>query len=82
MQQTAFRKTPQGLPAALALAGGLAGALLRVPACLFAVMVCWQHQAEERARLRKLTDIQLHDIGLTRIEVEVMARKPVWSRCV
>lgn len=80
MQRSAFHKTQPALPGASELTGGFAGALLRAPVVLFDAMVSWQHQAEERARLRKMGDHQLRDMGLTRGEAEKMANKAVWSR--
>lgn len=80
MQNSAFRKSS---PAALSpseLAGSFAGALLQAPVTLFGYMVSWQQQAEERARMRKLPEHQLRDVGLSRAEVDTMLRKPVWSR--
>jgi uncharacterized protein YjiS (DUF1127 family) len=47
---------------------------------LFNGLLAWQRQSEERAHLRRLTDYQLRDIGLTRSEAEGIARKISWSR--
>jgi uncharacterized protein YjiS (DUF1127 family) len=80
MQRSAFHKTQPVLPGASELTGGIAGALLRAPVVLFDAMVSWQHQSEERVRLRKMGDHQLRDIGLSRAEAEDMAKKAVWSR--
>jgi len=80
MQRTASRQTSPAFPGASELTGGFAGALLRAPVSLFDGLVSWQGQAEERARLRKLTDSQLHDMGLSRGAAESMARKAGWSR--
>jgi len=82
MQNTAFHKTAPALPGALDVSRDFAAALLRAPAAVFGRIVARQRRAEERAQLRKLTDHQLHDMGLTRAQVEAMARKARWSRPV
>lgn len=79
MQHSAIRKPVPLLPAASALSGGSAGGLLRA---LFEGLVAWQRRAEERRQLRRLTDHQLKDMGLTRAAAEEMARRAVWSRPV
>lgn len=38
----------------------------------------WQERAHERHQLRMLDDHMLHDVGLTRADVEGEARKPFW----
>lgn len=74
MQQAAIRKTsPQ-------TASGGAGALLGAPRGLMNLLAAWQHQAEERAHLLRLSDRELHDLGISRGEAEDMARKAVWNR--
>jgi|GEM_PF-5086339 len=82
MQRTAFHKTSPVLPGAADLGGGFAGFLLRAPMLLIDGLASWQHQAEERAQLRRLTAAQLHDLGLSRKDAEGMARKASWSRQV
>ncbi len=77
MEHSAIRKSAPLLPAASALSGGFAGGLLRA---LFDGLVAWQRREEERRQLRRLTDHQLKDMGLTRAEAEEMARRAVWSR--
>lgn len=72
MQQAATRRT-------LPLATGSAG-LLRTPVALLARLAAWQHQAEERAHLLRLSDHELVDLGLSRGAVEDMARKAFWNR--
>lgn len=76
MQQAAYRKSPPAVPSASAFAAGL----LRAPATALATLAAWQRRAEERAQLAQLTDLQLHDLGLSRAAVEDMARKPFWIR--
>jgi len=76
MQRTAFHKTSPALPGA----SDLGGVLLRAPMLLIEGLASWQHQAEERAQLRRLSEAQLHDLGLSRKEAEGMARKASWSR--
>jgi len=61
MQQVATRH-PLPLPA---------GSLLRAPAALLARLAAWQHQAEERAHLLRLTEQELADLGLSHVTVEV-----------
>lgn len=80
MQRTAFHKTSPVLPGASEVTGGFAGVLLRAPQIFFDSLAAWQHQAEERAHLDRLTDHQLQDMGLSRKEAEGMARKAIWSR--
>ena len=80
MEHAAYRKTPAPVPGAAAFAGGIAGGLLRAPAALFGQLGAWQRQAEERAHLTRLSDHQLQDMGLSRGDVEDMARKPLWQR--
>jgi uncharacterized protein YjiS (DUF1127 family) len=80
MQHAAFRKTPMVAPSASELSGGFAAALLRAPAVLFDKLATWQHQADERAHLAQLSDYQLQDIGLSRGDLEDMARKSFWTR--
>ena len=80
MESSSYRKAAPLLPAAAELSGGIAGALLRAPVTLFDGLISWQAQADERARLRRLSDHQLQDMGLTRADAEAMARKAVWSR--
>lgn len=82
MQRTAYRKPSSVVPGGPELFGTLVGALLRAPAALLDSLVAWQYRSDERAHLRRLTDHQLRDIGLTREEVESMAQKTVWSRCI
>lgn len=80
MRHAAYRDHPATLTGAAALTGGIAGGLLRAPAAVLARLASWQHQAEERAHLARLSDHQLQDMGLSRGAVEDMARKPFWSR--
>lgn len=73
MQHLALQK-----PRAIGLPG--AAGLLRAPRVALARLAAWQRQAEERHNLLQLNDHQLQDIGLSRGEVEDMARRPFWSR--
>jgi uncharacterized protein YjiS (DUF1127 family) len=43
-----------------------------------AVVLAWRRRAGQRDDLRRLTDRQLDDIGLTRAEAEREAAKPFW----
>lgn len=38
----------------------------------------WHDRARERHQLRMLDDHMLHDVGLSRSDVESEARKPFW----
>jgi uncharacterized protein YjiS (DUF1127 family) len=79
MQQAASHKL-----ATLGPGVGFAAALRRTPLALpraiFERLGSWQRQAEERAHLTRLSDHQLQDMGLSRGDVEDMARKPLWQR--
>ncbi|GAB4357963.1 MAG: hypothetical protein Kow00114_09840 [Kiloniellaceae bacterium] len=77
MQQAAHRHP---LPLSAGTAATPAGALLRAPFALLARLAVWQHQAEERAHLLRLSDHELHDLGISRGAAEDMARKPFWQR--
>lgn len=63
----------------LPLSAGAAG-VRQAPFALLARLAAWQHQAEERAHLLRLSDHELQDLGLSRGAVEDMARKPFWQR--
>lgn len=39
----------------------------------------WQQLHRERAELMRLSDAQLHDIGLSRIDVMEEFRRPFWA---
>jgi uncharacterized protein YjiS (DUF1127 family) len=41
-------------------------------------LATWQQRAQERHQLRMLDDHMLHDVGLTRADVEQEASKPFW----
>jgi uncharacterized protein YjiS (DUF1127 family) len=75
MQQAASQKL-----STLGSGVGFAIALRRAPLALIERLGSWQRQAEERAHLTRLSDHQLHDMGLSRGDVEDMARKAVWQR--
>lgn len=80
MQQTAFRKAPPAVSGPAEIAGGLAGSLSKMLIALGDRLIAWQSHSEQRAHLRQLSDHQLRDVGLTRAEVEEIARKTLWSR--
>lgn len=63
----------------LPLSAGATG-LRWAPFALLRRLAAWQHQAEERAHLLRLSDRELQDLGLSRGAVEDMARKPFWRR--
>jgi uncharacterized protein YjiS (DUF1127 family) len=77
MQQAATRKTS---PLAAVPAATHGGALLRAPFTLLTRLAAWQRQAEERSHMLRLSAHELHDLGLSRADVEEMARKPFWHR--
>ena len=79
MQQTALHRETSVSPALSSL---FSGSLLRAPRVLFDSLLALQSRAEERRQLRRLTDHQLRDMGLTRSEAEDMANRAVWSRRV
>ena len=60
--------------------GGIAAGLRNAPVALLEMLAAWQRRSEERANLTKLTEYQLKDLGLSRGDVEEMARKAVWTR--
>ncbi len=80
MQQAASPKIARPVSGAHLSSGGIAAALLRAPAAMLDRLAAWQRQSEERARMLKLSDHQLRDMGLSRGAVEEMARKAFWSR--
>ena len=55
----------------LAMAGG-AWAQLR------ATLRLWRRRSRERAQLARFTDLDLHDIGVSRCDAEMELSKPFW----
>lgn len=45
----------------------------------FDKLATWRQRAQERHQLRMLDDHMLHDVGLTRADVEAEASKPFWT---
>jgi uncharacterized protein YjiS (DUF1127 family) len=45
---------------------------------IVAVVARWSERAAQRRRLRQLDDRLLHDMGLSRADVEQEASKPFW----
>jgi len=45
----------------------------------FMTMCEWQRRAEMRARMARLDERMLDDIGLTREQVDAEAAKPFWK---
>ncbi|HEU0217091.1 MAG TPA: DUF1127 domain-containing protein [Stellaceae bacterium] len=39
----------------------------------------WHRRVKERRQLVGLSDLMLHDIGLTRADAEFLANKPFWK---
>lgn len=42
-------------------------------------LLAWQHRAAERQQLAALSDYDLKDVGLTRTDAVMEARKPFWQ---
>lgn len=42
-------------------------------------LLAWQHRATERQQLAALSDYDLKDVGLTRTDAIMEARKPFWQ---
>ncbi len=45
----------------------------------FAILQLWMDRYTQRKQLLQLSDTQLNDIGLTREEVKIEAKRPFWS---
>jgi len=39
----------------------------------------WRRRAQNRRELAMLSDLMLHDIGITRADAEFLASKPFWK---
>ena len=75
-----FASDPRGTYL-LRQAGMPAGFLRRLtglPARIMDHLLIWQERAAERAHLASLDDHLLKDVGLTRAQADVEARKPFW----
>ena len=46
---------------------------------LSSLLRLWCERSRERHQLALLTDRELHDLGLTRIDAQQETRKPFWS---
>jgi uncharacterized protein YjiS (DUF1127 family) len=66
-------RRPSEIPSALILG---TGPTLRG---LSSLLKLWCERSRERHQLALLTDRDLHDLGLTRIDAQQEARKPFWS---
>jgi uncharacterized protein YjiS (DUF1127 family) len=66
-------RQPSEVPGALILGTGPA---LRG---LSSLLKLWCERSRERHQLARLTDRDLRDLGLTRIDAQQEARKPFWS---
>jgi uncharacterized protein YjiS (DUF1127 family) len=56
--------------------------LVRAPAgckALLSLIVEWQKRAAGRRQLIRLTERDLHDIGISRSQAEAEANKPFWE---
>jgi uncharacterized protein YjiS (DUF1127 family) len=38
----------------------------------------WQRRARQRAELAQLSDVELHDLPVSRVEADFEMRKPFW----
>lgn len=80
--QTPLNGTVSGLAADRSPVHGLFRSALDLPAKAleraFDRLALWQQRAYERHQLRMLDDHMLHDVGLSRADVEGEARKPFW----
>lgn len=47
-------------------------------ACLLTLCSKWRQRRRERTELRRLSDRELHDIGITRVDAMREAGKPFW----
>lgn len=54
------------------------GALHRLVSAAGALLAVWAARTSQRNQLGRLNDHLLKDIGITRAEVRVEARKPFW----
>jgi uncharacterized protein YjiS (DUF1127 family) len=43
-------------------------------------LLLWRRRAEERAALARMTEIERHDIGITRTDVWLEIEKPCWRK--
>ena len=52
--------------------------LAELPVRILDRLLTWQERAAERAHLASLDDHRLKDIGLSRAQADLEARKPFW----
>lgn len=57
---------------------GIARRLLRLPVVLLELMLVWQERAEQRGRLRGMSDQMLKDIGISRADADREGSIPFW----
>lgn len=58
----------------------LATAIFSLPVQIFNVLLVWQERATTRAGLRDLDARFLEDVGLSKHEAYIEARKPFWKK--
>lgn len=75
MQSTAYRPAPPAAHRAPATPGGLLVTLSRLPVAMLHWLADVQAWSQEREHLTRLSDHQLQDIGLSRSDVEHLARQ-------
>ena len=56
------------------LAGALASPLRRIAHAT----ALWRHRSQERAALSRMSEVQLRDIGVSRVEAWAESNKPFW----
>jgi uncharacterized protein YjiS (DUF1127 family) len=54
------------------------GQFAAAPALAVSALLTWQERVRERATLREMDERALHDIGLSRADIEREAEKPFW----
>ncbi|MBO6521557.1 MAG: DUF1127 domain-containing protein [Rhodospirillales bacterium] len=57
----------------------IAPAMAEAAIAHFITMCEWQHRAEMRAKMARMDDRILDDVGLTREQVDAEASKPFWK---
>lgn len=75
----AYTASHDGLTLARPTRGpGIARRLVRLPLTVFEILLVWQERAEQRARLRTMSDRMLKDIGISRADAEHEGATPFW----
>jgi len=61
--------------ASLPRTGRLSPSLSESP---FVLVTSWRRRAQERAQLARMSEADLHDIGLTSLDRQIEINKPCW----